>query len=221
MLIHESSFFKTLVPYLPGEGIQKWATLEEEGWERLSTEDWDLVLYSYPSLEDVEGREAWENLLDRTIFELADLLDVMADRPPQRFVFLSSSKAGDPESVLGALYRNGEVLVEGYSSHIPVVSRNLRRMKAPSPPGAEDFLDADHVLPPILEWLIQERSGGTFEICWLETSKEWKVLAVDTPGTDYQIAKKIIKNMKHLVTAGQTLEAVRYLRQLHTQKRQE
>lgn len=195
--------------------------MEEIDLESLPEEAVDLIIYTYPKVGQTLEDEPVEEMVGRRVFALLDLLEHLRAQPPRQFIFLSSWRAGEPDSVLGALYRNGEVLVEGFGRTTGTVAKNLRRMST-SVTVLEQLKTREKAIQATLtHWLDEKVPTGTYNMVFDQEALEVRLRRLDAPSTDYLIAKKIVSNMKRYFASGQTREGLQYLKQLHTRKESE
>lgn len=221
LVIGNDRFFNALIPSLPKSGSWTVTRMEEIDMESFPEEAMDLIMYTYPKAGQTLEDEPVEMMVSRRVFALMDLLEHLRAQPPRQFIFLSSSRAGEPDSVFGALYRNGEVLVEGFGRATGSIAKNLRRMST-SVTILEQLKSREKAIQATLtHWLDEQVPTGTYDMAFDHEAMEVRLHRLDAPSTDYLIAKKIISNMKRYFASGQTREGLQYLKQLHIRKESE
>lgn len=215
VFVHANDIFEAFKLTLPKKSTWTVRELDEMSLADFTGEELDLVMYAFPKPEMSLREDTAAEFLEERIFRLLELLEHLRAHPPKQFVFVSSWKAGDPNSVMGAVYRNAEVLVEGFAAYGGTITKSLRRMKA-----SPDLMEkADEWRPDagsmLLEWLDEKTLSGTYEMKIQGEDPAFSIEKVSNGHTDFIIAKKVLSNMKEYLDSGRTVEGLMYLKQLH------
>lgn len=220
LLLNRSKFVDALLQSLPKKN--SWILLEpsERAKEALMDESLELVIFSFPEIKKGWTEEIAAAYVKDSLFSLLEWLEHFQTHPPTQFLLVSSWKAGDPESVLGAIYRNGEVLVEGYARATGKMAKSLRRMQAKEDTKARPDALSEVVGTMLLNWLSNEMTSGTYKMNLSEETGGISMERLKRSDTDFAVSKKIMANMKELLDSGQYVEGLLYLKQLHTRMKE-
>ncbi|QSX08174.1 hypothetical protein J0B03_10280 [Alkalibacter rhizosphaerae] len=220
IFINRNNFFDALMEALPQKNAGSVLEWKETDQEPLLDEPLDLVVFAYPNTKTGLTEETAADFVRERIFSLLDWLEYFRRNPPAQFLFISSWKAGDPDSVMGAIYRNGEVLVEGYANGTGNKAKSLRRMHATAE-TLEQMKSWDKNTEKLLmNWLSENTPSGTYKMTLQEPKAVLAIERLADSETDYAVSKKIMTNMKEYFASDQVVEGLLYLKQLHTRKQE-
>lgn len=214
LLINRSKFVDALLKSLPKKNSWTVFYQDELDREALEKESFDLVLYSFSEIKTEWTMEAAAAYVKENLLALLDRLESFQSHPPAQFVFVSSWKAEDPESVIGAVYRNGEILVEGYARAGGQVAKCLRRLHATEEAKRLLEFSGHNMEQQVLNWLAEETSSGTYNMILGEKDGVLTLERLKRSDTDFVVSKKILTNMKDYFESDQIMEGLLYLKQL-------
>lgn len=214
LLINRSKFVDALLKSLPKKNAWTVYYQDELDWEALEKEVFDLVVYSFSETKTEWTMETAASYVKENLLALLDWLEFFQAHPPAQFVFVSSWKAEDSESVIGAVYQNGEILVEGYARAGGCVAKCLRRLHATEEAKRLLELSGRNMEQQILNWLAEETSSGTYNMILSEKDGTLTLERLERSNTDFLVSKKILTNMKDYFASDQIMEGLLYLKQL-------
>lgn len=111
---------------IAGKNIYRHNAKNDEDWEQVPLDGTDMVLYSY-ELENINACETFPDMaIETNLFSLVDFLEMTRQKDIGEIVFLSSLTAYECNSVQGAVYKNGEAIVEAFGKYSKTISKNVR-----------------------------------------------------------------------------------------------